>query len=259
MPRRQLLFLGLAAFFLTNALLAEIIGPKIFSLEGLLGVAPAHIMLFGRGPFDFNLSSGALLWPFVFISTDVINEYFGPAGVRRVSLLGVGMIIYMFGMVWAVTHTPPAAFWLALNNVDAAGRPFDVNYAFSSIFRQGMGIMIGSLTAFMLGQFADAYLFQTIRKRTGEGKIWLRATGSTVISQLLDSFLVLYIAFYLFGNWSVEQVVLVGVVNYIYKFSAAIVLTPLLYLAHNVVDRYLGEQGPPPTPAAAVQQAGFPV
>jgi queuosine precursor transporter len=238
--RRQFLFLCLAAFFLTNALLAEIIGPKIFSMEALLGIPVAQLSLFGMGPFGFNLTCGALLWPFVFLTTDLINEYFGPVGVKRISWLGVGCIVYMFSMVWLVTKTPPAQFWLDVNAIDDTGKPFNINFAFNSIFRQGLGIMLGSIVAFLVGQFADAYIFQQIRKRTGEGKIWLRATGSTVVSQLLDSFLVLYIAFYVFGNWPLDQVLAVGVVNYIYKFTTAILLTPLLYVAHNAVDRYLG-------------------
>lgn len=256
--RRQQLFLVLTAFFLTNALLAEIIGTKIFSLEKLLGIAGAQLSVLGLGPYDFNLTCGVLLWPFVFISTDIINEYFGPAGVRKISWIGVFMIVYMFGMVWLVTRTPPADFWLDVNGRDASGHPFDIDYAYGTIFRQGMGIMLGSVTAFLLGQLADSYIFHTLRKRTGEKLIWLRATGSTLVSQLLDSFVVLYIAFYLFGPWSFQQVIAVAVVNYIYKFIAAVVLTPLLYLAHQIVDRYLGvKSSDHPNPATGPTPQGF--
>jgi len=248
--RRQALFLILTAFFLTNAVMAELIGTKIFSLEGLLGLPGAQLSVFGLGPYDFNLTCGVLLWPFVFISTDVINEYFGPKGVRRVSWIGVGMIVYMFAMVWGVTHTPPAAFWLENNAKTPQGAPFNIDYAYSVIFRQGMGIMLGSVIAFLFGQMADSYIFHSLRKRTGERYIWLRATGSTIVSQLLDSFLVLYIAFHLFGNWTLQEVLAVSVVNYIYKFSAALVLTPLLYVSHNLVDKYLGTQTEGITPPA---------
>ncbi len=239
--RRNNLFLALTGFFLTNALLAEVIGTKIFSLEEWLGIAPAQISLLGFGPYSFNLTCGALLWPFVFVTTDVVNEYFGKAGVRKISWMAAALIIYMFAMSWVVTRTPPAAFWLELNATDAQGRPFNIDYAFGSIFRQGMGIMVGSVTAFLIGQLIDAAVFHGIRKRTGEKHIWLRATGSTLVSQLIDSFVVLYIAFGLFGNWSIGQVVAVGIVNYIYKTVAAVALTPVLYAAHGVIDRYLGK------------------
>lgn len=238
--RSNNLFLALTGFFLTNALLAEVIGTKIFSLEAWLGVAPAQLRILGFGPYSFDLTCGVLLWPFVFITTDIINEYFGRKGVQRVSWMAAGLIVYMFLMTMLVTRTPPAQFWLALNATDAQGRPFDINYAFASIFRQGMGIMVGSVTAFLIGQFVDAFVFHSLRARTGEKHIWLRATGSTLVSQFIDSFVVLYIAFGLFGNWPFGQVVAVGIVNYIYKTLAAVVLTPLLYVAHAVIDRYLG-------------------
>ena len=72
--------------------------------------------------------------------------------------------------------------------------------------------------------------------------IWLRATGSTFVSQFIDSFVVLGIAFYLFGNWSISQVIAVGIMNYIYKFTVALVLTPLLYVGHGIIDKYLGKE-----------------
>ena len=72
--------------------------------------------------------------------------------------------------------------------------------------------------------------------------IWLRATGSTLVSQFIDSFVVLGIAFYVFGNWSLQQIIAVGIINYIYKFSVAVILTPVLYAGHGLIDRYLGKE-----------------
>lgn len=143
-----------------------------------------------------------------------------------------------------VTSLSPADFWLDINHVDSNGNPFNVNYAYNKIFRQGLGIIIGSLIAFMLGQFLDVYIFQKLRHVTGHKMIWLRATGSTLISQIIDSFVVLFVAFYIFGNppWPFKQIIAVGIINYIYKFTVAIVLTPLLYLGHNIIDNYLGKE-----------------
>ncbi len=64
-----------------------------------------------------------------------------------------------------------------------------------------MGIIMGSVTAFLISQFLDATVFHWLRKTAGRKKIWVRATGSTIVSQLVDSFVVLFIAFYVFGNW----------------------------------------------------------
>jgi len=178
----------------------------------------------------------------VFITTDIINEYFGKKGVRRISFLTAGLIAYIFVIIWMVTGLPPAAFWIEVNAQTASSNNFNINEAFSTIFLQGLGIIVGSLTAFLIGQLLDVLTFQSLRKITGHRQIWLRATGSTLVSQLIDSFVVLIVAFYLFGNWSFKQVVAVALINYIYKFIVAIVLTPLLYVAHFLIDRYLGKE-----------------
>ena len=237
----QRLFLFLCGLFLTNALIAEIIGAKIFSVEALLGMPPAQIPIGGQ-LLDFNMSAGVLNWPVVFITSDLINEYFGRRGVRRISFLTAGFIVYMFGVIYATTLLPPAQFWLGLNSADAAGNAFDINEAFSRIFRQGLGIMIGSIVAFLLGQLLDISVFTWLRRRTGSKHIWLRATGSTLFSQLVDSFVVIGVAFYIFGNWSIGQVLAVGSVNYLYKGAVAILTTPLLYVAHYFIDNYLGKE-----------------
>lgn len=240
--KKNKLFLILAGVFITNAILAELIGVKIFSLEATLGLEPASIKLFGDFVLDFNLTAGALIWPVVFITTDVINEYFGRIGVRRVTFLTVALIIYAFLVILVVSAVQPAQFWLDINGSDPEGNAFDINYAYGKVFRQSAGIIIGSLVAFMIGQFLDVFVFQKLRRITGKKMIWLRATGSTLISQLIDSFVVLFIAFYIFAKppWSLTQVLSVGIINYTYKFVVAILLTPLIYVAHSVIDRYLG-------------------
>jgi len=239
--KKTSLFLILAGIFITNALLAEILGVKIFSAEKTLGIAPAQIHLFGDFVLDFNLTAGVILWPVVFIITDIINEYFGKKGVKQISFLTAGLIAFSFLIIFIVTSLTPADFWLDINAVDSKGNEFDIDYAYNTIFRQGMGIIVGSLTAFIIGQLLDVYIFQKLRKYTGAKMIWLRATGSTLVSQFVDSFVVLGIAFYILGNWSLSQVIAVGIINYIYKFSVAILLTPAIYLAHNLIDSYLGK------------------
>jgi queuosine precursor transporter len=252
--KRTTLYIFLSAIFLTNALVAEIIGVKIFSAEALLGLKPAQVQLFGGFVLDVNLTAGAVIWPVVFVTSDIINEYFGQAGVRRISFLTAGFVAYSFLVIFLVTTLPPAQFWLEVNAKDAAGQPVNIDRAFQMIFRQGLGIIVGSLTAFLLGQVLDAAVFHRIKRITGPRLIWLRATGSTLVSQLIDSFVVLFIAFYVFGNWSLTQVLAVSIINYLYKSAAAIILTPVLYAAHAGIDRYLG-----PEPAnGPTGEAGMP-
>lgn len=244
--KKQRLFLVLAGIFLTNALLAEMIGVKIFSAEETLGLAPANIPLFGDYVLDFNLTAGVVIWPVVFITTDVINEYFGKKGVKTISFLAIGCICYAFLVIYAITLLPPAQFWLDVNSQGPNDTAFNINYAFKTIFRQGLGIIIGSLVAFLIGQLLDVFVFQKLRRLTGSKFVWLRATGSTLISQFIDSFVVLGIAFYLLApaesQWSLPQLLSVGTINYLYKFGVAIVLTPMIYLAHYLIDNYLGQE-----------------
>lgn len=237
--RRHLLYLVLACLFLTNALLAELLGVKIFSLEASLGLPPAQLGILPGYVLDFNLTAGVIIWPVVFITTDLINEYFGQSGVKRISFITAALIVYAFGMIWWVTRLEPAAFWQEVNSVDPQGKAFNINYAYTLIYQQGLGIIIGSIVAFLLGQLIDAWVFQRLRNITNERYLWLRATGSTVVSQFIDSFVVIYVAFYLFGNWPLEQIISVSLLNYLYKFVVAVLLTPLLYPAHRFIDRFL--------------------
>ena len=234
----QKLFLILTAIFVANAILAELIGVKIFALEDTLGVAPFNWNLFGQtGSLSFT--AGTLLWPVVFVMTDVINEYFGRRGVRMISWLAVFLIIYAFAFAFAAIALAPAGWWVTVG--EKQGVP-DMQAAFAQIFGQGLWTIAGSVTAFLIGQLVDVGIFHWIRKRTGGRHIWLRATGSTVISQAFDSLIVLYIAFVIGPQkWSISLWLAVASVNYVYKVCAAIALTPLIYLLRRLLDSWLGK------------------
>lgn len=238
-PRKVYLFLFLGGFFIANALLAEFIGVKIFSLEKSLGLEPFQMSLLGFENLGFNLTAGVLLWPVVFIMTDIINEYFGTRGVRIFSFFTAGLILYAFAMVYLAIKLTPADFWPSSQRANGVG---DMQVAYQAIFGQGLWIIIGSLIAFLVGQLVDVFVFHKVKLMTGERFVWARATGSTLVSQFIDSFVVLFIAFYIGADWSLKLVLGIGVVNYLYKFTAAVVLTPLIYIAHLVIDRYLGKE-----------------
>lgn len=248
--KKTRLFIILSGIFITNALIAEMIGGKIFSFEKTLGFEPLNTPLFGDNLLQFNLTAGVLLWPVVFITTDIINEYFGKKGVRRITFITVGLIAYAFIAIYLAMKLAPADFWLEVNSTDSTGAAININEAFRLVLTQGLNIIFASLVAFMVGQFVDVFVFHKLRKYTGKRMIWLRATGSTLISQLIDSFVVLVVAFYILGPWTLEQVLAVGTTNYIYKFLIAIALTPLLYIAHFFIDRFLGKEN-----AEAMMQA----
>lgn len=237
--RSSRLFVILAAFFVCNALMAEFIGVKIFAFEDTFGFAPFNWELFGqRG--SLNFTAGVLLWPMVFIFTDVINEYFGQRGVRMISYLAVALILYAFLFAFLAISLAPASWWVGIGAKN--GVP-DMQAAFANIFGQGLWTIGGSVIAFLIGQLIDISVFQRIRNATGERYIWLRATGSTAVSQLVDSFVVLYIAFVIGPqHWPTSLFLAVGTVNYMYKISAAIALIPLIYLVRLAIQAYLGKE-----------------
>ena len=242
------LFVLLSGFFLVNAVIAEFVGIKIFALEPTLGFEPLNWSLFGQaGTLDFT--AGVILWPFVFVMTDVINEYFGRRGVKFITWLTIGLICYAFVFAFAAIELAPADWWIGA--YQEQGIP-DMQAAFAGIFGQGLWVIGGSLVAFLIGQLLDVTVYHRVRRFTGEGRIWLRATGSTLISQLVGSYVVLYIAFVIGPqNWSLSQLLAVGTLNYSYKFLAALLMTPLIYLAHFLIDQYLGEDAPRLKAAAA--------
>lgn len=220
--RKDWVFFILGGFFLTNALLGELTGGKLFEI-------PA----FGWGRLHVGglvLSIGVIPWPVVFLTTDLVNEYFGKAGVRRLTFLTVGMIVYAFVVLFAAIRVP------AWPNSPVSGE------AFSSVFGQSQWIIIGSLTAFLVSQLVDVLVFTAFKNRTGRRLLWLRATGSTCVSQLFDTFLVGFIAFVVPGKLRFSEFLRLAVGSYLFKLLVAIGITPLIYLAHGVIDRFLGAE-----------------
>ncbi len=235
--RPNRLFMVLAGFFVANAIIAEFVGVKIFALETTLGLPPFDWNLFGQAG-SLSFTAGVLLWPIVFIMTDVVNEYFGRRGVRFISFLAVALICYAFLFAYVAIRLAPAEWWVTVNVPRGVN---DMQAAFAAVFGQGLWTIGGSLVAFLVGQLIDVGIFHRIRQVTGERWIWLRATGSTAVSQLVDSFVVLYIAFVLGPQqWPTSLFLAVGTVNYLYKLAAAIALIPLIYIMRRAIERYLG-------------------
>jgi hypothetical protein len=210
--KRELVFVILAGIFITNAVVAELIGGKLIKM----------------GPFV--MSMGIVPWPIVFLTTDLINEYFGEKGVKKLSLITAGLIAYSF-IILLIAISIPAAKGISPVNDDQ----------FSAVFGQSMWIIVGSIIAFLVSQLIDVTVFWFFRNRTGGNKIWLRTTGSTVISQLFDSFIVLGIAFWLPQKIDFETFISSALTGYTFKLVLAIILTPLIYLGHYWIKKYISE------------------
>lgn len=210
--KKDTVYVILAGIFITNAVVAELIGGKLIYI----------------GPY--LMSIGILPWPIVFITTDLINEYFGQKGVKKLSLITACLIAYCFVLLY---------FALKIPAVKGEGLVTDMQ--FNGVFGQSMWIIVGSITAFLVSQLIDVTIFHFVKNKTRGKMIWLRSTGSTVISQLFDSFIVLGIAFWLTGKISTDDYIASAFTGYFVKLIIAILLTPLIYLGHYVIKKYLSE------------------
>lgn len=232
------LFIVLGGLFIANAIVAEVIGVKIFSLEETLGITRASIDMLGEKGLSFSLSVGVIPWPVIFVMTDIINEYYGVKGVRFLSVLTVLLIAFAFIIFYFAIHTTPDAGW---RSRELEPGVTDQQGAYVQVLGQGMNIIIGSIAAFIIGQLLDAFIFRKIKKVTGERRIWMRATISTLASQFIDSIVVTFVAFYLFRDFSLATVTAWALTAYIYKFLVAVLMTPVIYLVHWLIELYLGK------------------
>lgn len=208
--KKDTVYVVLAGIFITNAVVAELIGGKLIHVGSAV------------------MSIGILPWPIVFVTTDLINEYFGEKGVRKLSLITASLIAYTFIILFLAMKIPA---------VEGANLVTDAQ--FKGVFGQSMWIIVGSITAFMVSQLIDVTIFHFVKNRTGNKMIWLRSTGSTVISQLFDSFIVLGIAFWMTGKMTTEVFVVSAFTGYFVKLIIAILLTPLIYLGHSLIEKYI--------------------
>lgn len=219
---RDVVYLVLSGFFIANALLAEIIGSKLFQI----------------GPFVLSL--GVIIWPVVFITTDLINEYFGRRGVKNLSIFTALLVVYAFGVFFIGMHVPAVSFSPVQDG------------PFATVFGQSQWIIAGSIVAFLVSQMVDVFVFWMIRARTKGKLLWLRATGSTLVSQLVDTFIVGGIGLYLPGVLGMQpegqsamtfaQFVTTCLSGYTFKLIVAVAMTPAIYVGHSLIDGVLGQR-----------------
>jgi uncharacterized integral membrane protein (TIGR00697 family) len=211
--KRELVYIIMAGIFITNAIVAELIGSKVIQI----------------GPFIMSI--GIIPWPIVFLTTDLINEFYGRVGVRKLSIITASLIAFAFIILFIAIKIPAAVGVSAVTDAE-----------FYAVFGQSLWIIVGSLVAFILSQFIDVSIFWLLREKTGGKMIWLRSTGSTVVSQLIDTFVVLGIAFWLPGKMTTAVFINAALTGYTFKLIIAVVLTPMIYVGHKMVDNYLGDE-----------------
>ncbi len=222
LTRAQKVYVVCAAVFLTALVIAEVTAGKFFTAFQL----PVTLRILGVEFDSVVMTAGVLAFPVTFIVTDVMNEYFGKAGIRFVTYVGLAMVVFAFGLLQLALATPTAPISPVPDE------------AFAAVFGTTTRVIVGSLTAYVIGQLVDIALFHRLRQLTDGRHLWLRATGSTLGSQFIDTFVVLTVAFA--GKLALGEIVAITLFNYGYKVVIAVAITPLVYLAHSLIDRYLG-------------------
>ncbi|MSR63893.1 MAG: VUT family protein [Planctomycetes bacterium] len=235
--REQVLAYVLCALFVGFFVAAEVLGGKLFRFT-LFGLGPDDIGL-GDGA-EFAATAGILAFPLTFVMTDIVNEYFGRPIVKLFTWIAIAVNLLLQPVIRAAIAVPAISFTPGISD-DEMQRGFQIALG------QTTSIVFASLIAFALAQWLDVQVFTWLRRITGGKWLWLRAQGSTIVSQMIDTIAVIYLAFVvipmLTGNqpWSMADAFQVSVTNYVYKFLIAVGSTPALYLVHAAVDRYLGK------------------
>lgn len=223
---QQRVYLWLAGLFVTSLLVADITGSKFFHF--------GEVGLFGR-TMALEHSVGMFAFPVTFLLTDLVNEYYGSKGARRITFLGLGMAAYAFLLIYAARVAPPAA----------PGRTFIAEESFDAVFAMSNRLYVASLTAFLLGQMTDIGMFWVFKKLTKGRMLWLRATGSTVVSQAIDSLTISFVLGYgtvlASGETATTGFILeTAAKGYGLKVAIAVAITPLIYVGHGVMHRFFG-------------------
>lgn len=225
LQRKQALYVWMAGIFLTSLIIANLTGSMLFSFQLSWGDATIPVLL----------SAGIIPFPITFLLTDLLNEFYGKQGARFVTFLGFGMsiLVYVFLRIGEFLPVDPISQLTQEQYLHISG-------LYTSMF-------VASLAAYLIGQLLDIQIFHAFKQITQHRLIWLRATGSTVISQLFDSIIVAYLAFttfqFPFGilfEHPPETIFQLAIGNYVWKFLIAIAITPLLYLDHALVRHTLG-------------------
>ncbi|UJR80853.1 queuosine precursor transporter [Sandaracinus amylolyticus] len=210
---RHQLFLVLVALFVTCLLVADIVAGKYFQVGAL------------------EMSVGTVTFPIAFLLTDIVNEYYGRPGARMMTGIGMAMLVVAFSLIY-MSRTLPVS----------AGSPVGQE-SFDAVFGISMRLFVASLVAYLISQIVDIHAFHFVKGVTESKHLWLRAIGSTALSQVVDTFVVTFGC--LLGLRSTSDILVIFGTSYLYKIVVAVLLTPLVYVAHDLITRRMGIEPAP--------------
>ncbi len=218
LDNRLMLFVVLAGVFVTSLIVGDIIGVKLFEVN--------------LGPITAVMSAGMLPFPITFLLTDILNEFYGKKAARFITWVGFGMATFAFAVIAVSLQVP----WAPLTQApDFSGT---VQPSFDNVFGGSQRILVASMMAYLVGQFCDIAIFNQLKKLSRNRMLWLRATGSTLVSQLIDTVVVQFVAWS--GVLATSTIFSIIFTSYAVKLLVALGLTPLVYAGHALVQRYLG-------------------
>ncbi len=239
LDRRLQLFVVLVGVFVTSLVVGDIISVKLFEAK--------------VGPVVAVMSIGILPFPVTFLLTDILNEFYGKKAARFVTWVGFFMAVFAVVVIAMAVQVP----WAPLTRApDFTGT---VEGSFNNVFAGSQRFLVASMMAYLVGQFCDIAIFNGLKRLTRNRFLWVRATGSTLVSQLLDTVVVQYVA------WTgvLPNATILGIIytSYVVKLLVAVGLTPFIYLGHAFVERklgiapvVLGENGEPLAPPVTQEE-----
>ena len=236
--REQVLAYVLCALFVGFFVAAEVLGGKLFRFT-FFGLGPDDLGL-GDGT-EFAATAGILAFPLTFVMTDIVNEYYGRPIVRLFTWIAIAVNLLLQPVIRAAIAVPAISFTPGISDEE-------MQRGFQIALGQTTSIVFASLCAFAIAQWLDVQVFTWLRRNTGGKWLWLRAQGSTIVSQIVDTIAVIFLAFVVIPSftggspWSVSDALAVSLTNYVYKFVIAVGSTPVLYFVHAAVDGYLGKE-----------------
>ena len=200
----------------------------ILLLSNIIGASKASYVVLpfiGQWPFG----AGVLFFPVSYILGDVLTEVYGYANARRVIWTGFAALIFMAFMAWVVVALPPAEGWLG-------------QAAYEQVFGNSWRIVAASITAFWVGEFANAFVLAKMKLWTGGNHLWARTIGSTVVGQGLDSMIFYPLAFWGLAGWPIEQLWQVVLSQWFIKSAWEALLTPATYQVVGFLKRREGAE-----------------
>jgi queuosine precursor transporter len=213
MDRKQKFYVWLTGAFVAALIASDLIGGKFFRVRGI------------------DLSIGMIPFPLTFLLTDIVNEFYGAAGARRLTFVGLAMAIFVFAIINIGIALPTSP------ESPMSGE------AFRAVFGWSSRLYLASLSAYLAGQLLDISVFYALRRITGHRLLWVRATGSTVLSQAIDTLVVNFVL--LAGTKPPGFILTTARNSYLVKLVIAVALTPLIYLGHGLLRRHFGVKEEP--------------